>query len=366
MAKLLGTKLRLLREGAGLIQDEVGKAVGLSGEFISQLEIGRRRPSLDSLTSLAGFFKKDVSYFLTEEGDAFDLLSSKLGSQPQAAAVLRKFRQRCEDYLFLEDSTSRRIEPAPEYFRVSPESMAGEERRRLGIGLAPIADIFSLVETNGLRLIRQPIDLDMKIAGIYVFLKNEEAAFALVNCSQSSGLQKMMAAHLYCHFLRDRRDGPVVDNPDVLVAEYVSLYHPKEQFAQKFASRFLLPPERIREILQKDVGKSGLCFEHVLYLKRRLDVGIFALLQALKDLGLLSPSKSKEFQEKDADRLEESIFGDVRKPEEKVVHSQREIFSDRYRWLSVEALRKGRLDAQNIPKRLVKQLSRFQPLLKEI
>ena len=59
MPGILGIKLRIERESLGLTQEDLAKAVGLSSEFISLLELGKRMPSLDSLKSISEFLKKE-------------------------------------------------------------------------------------------------------------------------------------------------------------------------------------------------------------------------------------------------------------------------------------------------------------------
>jgi transcriptional regulator with XRE-family HTH domain len=49
---------------------ELGQQVGLSASFLSQLETGRVVPTLRNLARIALVFKKDFSYFLSEETDA--------------------------------------------------------------------------------------------------------------------------------------------------------------------------------------------------------------------------------------------------------------------------------------------------------
>ena len=157
MEGILGTRLRRERESMGITQEALARAVGLSSEFISLLELGKRMPSLDSLTTLADFFKKDVSFFLKEKEEAFNVLLQDERVDIKAKAGLRKFKKYCEEYMHLEDLTGRRTELAPLYTHPSAETLATEERRRLGIGYEPIKDIFSLLELNGLRILRMPI-----------------------------------------------------------------------------------------------------------------------------------------------------------------------------------------------------------------
>ena len=71
MHNLLGIRIRRLREDLGLTQEDLARSVGLSSEFISLLELGKRDPSLESLNSVARFFKKDISFFLVEKKESF-------------------------------------------------------------------------------------------------------------------------------------------------------------------------------------------------------------------------------------------------------------------------------------------------------
>ena len=93
MPGILGTKLRREREDIGLTQEALAKAVGLSSEFISLLELGKRMPSLDTLTTLANYFKKDASYFLKEKEEAFNVLLQEESLDKKARGELRKFKK---------------------------------------------------------------------------------------------------------------------------------------------------------------------------------------------------------------------------------------------------------------------------------
>jgi len=57
-----------LKRSMGLV--ELGQQVGLSASFLSQLETGRVVPTLRNLARIALVFKKDFSYFVSEETDA--------------------------------------------------------------------------------------------------------------------------------------------------------------------------------------------------------------------------------------------------------------------------------------------------------
>src|SRR5580698_7144080 len=69
-AKNIGDKIRRLRLKRSMGLVELGQQVGLSASFLSQLETGRVVPTLRNLARIALVFKKDFSYFLSEETDA--------------------------------------------------------------------------------------------------------------------------------------------------------------------------------------------------------------------------------------------------------------------------------------------------------
>jgi transcriptional regulator with XRE-family HTH domain len=69
-AKNIGEKIRRLRLKRSMGLVELGQQVGLSASFLSQLETGRVVPTLRNLARIALVFKKDFSFFLSEDTDA--------------------------------------------------------------------------------------------------------------------------------------------------------------------------------------------------------------------------------------------------------------------------------------------------------
>ena len=353
MDKLLGTRLKRAREEVGLSQGAFAKSLGLSSEYISLLESGKRTPSFETLLKIAAYLNKNVAYFFEDPRPAFDGLSSRADASERARRDLQKFRAFCERYLELEERTGRRLDLAPSYARVSPERLAEEERRRLGLGNEPIRDVMALCEVNGLRIVRQTLAEESRIAGVFVFDEERKAAFALVNANEPPGFQTVVAAHLYGHYLMDRADSPIVDNPDVFVDEYVSLYPPREQFAQAFASRFLVPPEKLRELVEKDIRAKSLGFDDVLFLKRYFGVSTRAMLRTLRGRGILPEARFEEFFRRNPEDREQEVFGGLSGQEERrsraLFRKSRTIPSDRCRLLAAEAAAMDRARGENPP-----------------
>lgn len=188
-----------------------------------------------------------------------------------------------------------------------------------------------MVEMNGLRIYRHPLDERLKTAGVFIYLEEKEAAFALVNNILPEAEQVMITAHLYAHYLKDREGGPIVDNPDVFVDEYLTLYHPRERFAQGFALEFLMPESKVREILKKDIQSKRISYEDIIYLKRYFGVRPAAMLRRLRNLGCIGFSQYKEFMQSDHNAFEETLFGKTADHKSK----RRSLPSDRFRSMGV-------------------------------
>jgi Zn-dependent peptidase ImmA (M78 family) len=204
---------------------------------------------------------------------------------------------------------------------------------------------------NGLRIVRHPFSDESRISGIFVFDPERRAAFAAVNANEPPGLQALIAAHEYAHYLRDRSESPILDNLDVMVDEYVSLYPPREQFAQTFASLFLVPASKLRELIEKDFRARSLGYEDVLFLKRYFGVSTRAMLRSLRGQGHLADQKFEEYFKRNPEDREAEIFGSASGLEERRARTlfrkarARPSVSDRFRLLQSEAAAADRTKA---------------------
>lgn len=362
MTRIVGSKIRKLREEMELTQEDLAKSVGLSSEFISLLELGRRSPSLESLSRIAKFLDKEISYFILEKEESFDSLIKGERFDLKTRRLLKKFRKYCNDYLELEEITGRQSDLAPLYTNVSAEKMAAQERRRLGLGDDPIPDVFSLIEQNGLHVWRSPIPEEINIAGVFVFFEYKQTAFAMINSCQSFGQQILTAAHEYGHYLKDRFDGPIIDNHDIFIEDYITLYHGREKYVQTFALHFLLPPEDLRDFIEKDLRSKQLNLEDILYIRRYHDVSFLAILQMLKKLDYVSVSQFKQLQKLDWEQHENSLFGSG-----KLNVSQRSrghsLLSARYVSLVLDAFRIKKISAEKAGQLLRLNKEKFLSLL---
>ncbi len=64
----LGDKLRAMREEKKLTLEELGKQLALSVAYLSEIELGVRTPSIQTLQKISRYFKIPVSLFLNTKG----------------------------------------------------------------------------------------------------------------------------------------------------------------------------------------------------------------------------------------------------------------------------------------------------------
>lgn len=91
----IGTKIRWEREKLGLTGVALAEKAGISPSMVSQMEHGLVEPSLDTLENVAEALGVPVSYFLSEQDDVENLISSLnrevlfLLGEPRVQSVLR-------------------------------------------------------------------------------------------------------------------------------------------------------------------------------------------------------------------------------------------------------------------------------------
>jgi Zn-dependent peptidase ImmA (M78 family) len=199
---------------------------------------------------------------------------------------------------------------------------------------------------------------------MFVFLDYKQSAFALVNSDQPFHQQILTALHEYGHYLKDRFDGPIIDNPDIFIEDYITLYHGREKYAQTFALHFLLPPERLRDFVERDLRSKQLNLQDVLYIRRCYDVSFLVLLQMLKKLEYISLGQFKEFQKLDWEQHEAAIFGSgyPRIPQRTRGHS---LFSARFVSLVLDAHRLKKISGERAGQLLHMSKEKFLSLPKK-
>lgn len=78
MMNQLGDKIFSERKRRGFTLKDVGDGIGTSGQYISQLEKGERKPSLENYLALIRFFGVEFSFFLDATDDDKDIIGREI------------------------------------------------------------------------------------------------------------------------------------------------------------------------------------------------------------------------------------------------------------------------------------------------
>ena len=258
-AKDLGSRLRSARESRGLSQQAAAGALGLPRTAITQLEAGSRSLSTLELTRLSELYLHSVVDLLREgsideDRDvlvALHRMAPGLEEDPETREQVARCVHLCREGVALARLLGTEHRPGPPSYEMrlprSPgeavaqgEEAAEQERRRLGIANAPIADVSELIASQDIWT--SGLTLPDGMSGL--FLRHPSIGLAiLVNSSHPRGRKRFSYAHEYAHALLDRNDNITISSTDNS-SEVV------EKRANAFAATFLMPRGGIRASLR--------------------------------------------------------------------------------------------------------------------
>ena len=376
-ANELGRRLRAARESRGLSQQAAADALDLPRTAITQLEAANRAVSTLELSKLAELYVYPAAAFLDEDAWSEDVLvallrvAPGLEQDPATHKQIVRCVSLCREGVALEALLGgARRSYAPNYETPLPrtsweavtqgEQTAVQERRRLGIGNAPIADVSELIASQGIWA--SGVGLPNEMSGMFV--RHASIGFAiLVNASHPRGRKRFSYAHEYAHALLDRNHNITVsttDNSPELV----------ERRANSFAAAFLMPSHGVHDALRGlakglpsrqdqtvfDVATGGhvdshhrlparsqrINYKDIAMVARHFGASYQAALYRLKSLRHITHAESLDLlaQEHLGRQLlhEFSMFSDVDEPEEPR-HRDRELRSE-VAHLAIEAYRR--------------------------
>jgi len=288
----LGARLRTARTNCRMTQEQAAKHLGLARTTLVAIERGDRRVSAAELVAMADCYGVTAGRFLQADTAPLDISPQfrhvKLGQDAdQAIEAIRTLEELASLYLRIEQQLGRPLitsYPAPIPLGAGKPADQAEDaalqlRSRLGLGLAPIADLPGLLETElGIRVFAVP--LPSKISGAYVFHETIGAC-VLINANHSVHRQAWTAAHELGHFMLDRRGA------DVAWRDQTSQV-PTERIADLFAAAFLMPAAAIRRRYREVLGEQGgFSARNLIFLADAFHVSLQAMALRLEDLGLL-------------------------------------------------------------------------------
>lgn len=252
----LGTALKLAREQCGKNQQEAADALGVSRITIVHIEQGNRQISSIELKRLADLYGRKMDEFFADSENTEETLvhlyriAPGIEKEPLSAEevghVLTLSRKGAE---LANRIGIHRLNRTPLYEAKTPRTgadairvgteVADQERRRLGLGSAPIADIAELICHQGIWA--SSTALPDGISGS--FMKDPSIGMMIiVNAGHGLPRKRFSYAHEYAHALMDRERSVAVTSEN-------GADHLIEKRANAFAAAFLMPKAGVEEML---------------------------------------------------------------------------------------------------------------------
>ena len=384
-AEELGRRLRAAREARGLTQQAAADALDVPRTAVTQMEAGNRAVSTLELSRLAELYVYPAAAFLQKGTWDEDVLvalyriAPGLERDPATNREVVRCVSLCREGVALETFLGgNRRSCTPSYETPPPrasweavaqgEQTAIQERRRLGIGNAPIADVSELIASQGIWA--SGVRLPNEMSG--VFLRHPSIGLAIpVNASHPRGRKRFSYAHEYAHALLDR-------NHNITVSTTGNSSELVERRANAFAAAFLMPSHGVHDALSGlakglpsrqeqtvfDVATGGhidthhrlparsqrINYKDIAMLARHFGASYQAALYRLKSLRHITHRESLDLlAQVDLGRQllrELNMFGDVEEPE-KPQHRDRELRSE-VAHLAIEAYRREEISRGRI------------------
>lgn len=305
----LGKKLRLARERRGMTQEEAAKVINVARTTLVAIEKGDRRIRPEELVQLTLEYGRDINEFVQETRyEALFTEPQFRGPEQyededdaQIEQWIEALKELSYDYYeyeqLLDAPMIRKYPPEYEVGRLKAaelgESIALEERQRLGLGDKPIPVLRTLLEQEvGLRIYYLPLK-PSKYSAIYVYSDQVGGCIA-INSQHPEDRGRMSLSHDYGHFLTSRY------KPTLYIEGFYPRRSENEKIADQFAIHFLMPTSGITRRfndIRKSKGKVtpydlvemahyfGVSFEALCYRLEELRLIPSGMLEHLKDQG---------------------------------------------------------------------------------
>lgn len=344
----VGDRLRIAREAAKITQADAGIAIGVARTTIVAIEQGQRRVKMNELQQLAKLYGSSVNALLRQEAVHVDLtprfrkLANIVDGAADAVAQLMTDLVRAE--VELENLLGvKRVRNYPAErpilrgdVRAQAEQDATELRQRLGLGMAPVSDIITLLEMEfGVRVyIRK---FDSRISGLFAY-DELLGPCMLLNANHPRDRRNQTAGHETGHLVSTRSE------PEILhIGE--SENSREEKYANAFARAFLSPA---RAVLQKFAeviaGSDRLTRRHVIILAHFFGISREAMVRRLEELSVVKHGTWDWFQANGGvtDEQARQVLGDLSAPDPYKADADRPT-TLRLNLLAAEAHRQGLL-----------------------
>ena len=286
---MLGKRLNQARHAIGLSQRALAEDVGVSAMMISKYERAQSFPSSDVLLALANALGVRTEYFFRTIAVNLERVQHRnrhVWKLPKSAEkkVLADVRDQLERWLALDEVT-----PAPWSIPFTLpdnlpdtveeldaiESIATQMRHHWDLGLNPIPDLIDTLESRGLKVFTTRFD-DPRFEGMSALAG--EHRIIVVGRNWPGDRQRFTLAHELGHIVLDDR-----------LATHIG----KEDAANRFAGAFLVPEEKVVDVLGKH--RRSLEFPELYLLKHEFGLSMGGWSYRALATGVISKTAHKAF-----------------------------------------------------------------------
>lgn len=380
----LAKRLRSAREAAAFTQEEAATHIGVSRPTLVQIEAGNRPVNSIELDRLASFYGRDLQSLLADEfraeetlvalfrrgAAAADEVAEPDWAESETLAAIRSCLALGREITNLERHLEiDRDQTALPAYSVRPsasrwdaiqqgERVATEERRRLGLGFAPLPNVAELLDSQGIRTAQ--VKLPGDLSGL-MLTDSTIGLFVVANQEHVYLRRRFSFAHEYCHVLLDRdRRGTISRSSD-----RESLF---EVRANAFAAAFLMPREGVEEFLARlakglpsrsrtevydgedivpaisrpEAGSQSIQFHDVVLLAHQFGVSRQSALYRLKNLKQISEAEFKHLWALEEQQAGKNLAS-LMKLHDPDTNGARDEFRHRFLALAFEAFRRTRI-----------------------
>jgi len=359
----IGERLRIAREGARVTQADAAAAIDVARTTLVAIEQGQRRIRMDELQKLTKLYGVSVNALLRQESVHVDLAprfrkliaDEDSGAHDASQLLTNLARAEVELENLLGVKRGRNYPPErpllSEDVRMQAAQDALELRQRLGIGLAPIGNMVTLLELElGVRVYVRRIH--PRISGLFAY-DEQLGACILLNANHPRERRAVTGAHELGHLVCTRRE------PDVL-NEAVSDRSPEERYCNAFARNFLMPMRAVNQKFRElTAGSVRLTRRHIIVLAHYFCVSREAMVRRLEELGLSKRGTWEWFQDNGGitDEQARQVLGDLIGNDSYKAEADRPT-TLRLNMLAAEALQQGLLSEGQLSRLL--HLSRVE------
>lgn len=312
----LGERLRQARSNANLTQDAAAGQLEIARTTLVAIERGQRRVKPDELVALAYLYGISVGRLTAIDSVHVDLTAKfrrleGATSSPDvtnAVALLNRLATGSAEIERAVGAALHHDYPPPIRIRTSgllqqAEDAAVSLRNRLGVGLGPIGNLFSLLELDmGIRIFVRP--LPNHISGLYAY-DPAVGACVLINALHRHKRRTLSLAHECGHFVSDRAHADILEDDGVPMSV-------EERFARRFGPALLMPASAVRARFDQIVTvEKVFSVRQLVLLAHQFGAATEAMARRLEELDLLPNGTWQSIKDRKFDSsFEREVLGD--------------------------------------------------------